>query len=133
MIRIAILNGLLVTSIMTTTGCDGLEEPKVALEYPVQLVEIPAIYRGHWSNSLSNCNIETGDAHEWLFVSAETVGSFEHMYPVSDVVAHHDRIEFTTQFGDKMAMKGVTDGRSEVLTGNGEYRPIVRCPEGSLE
>lgn len=125
---LAVLCGLFGSTI---ASCDGIDEPKVALDYPAELVEIPGIYRGHWSNSLKNCDLETGDPTEWLFVGPETVGSFEHMYPVREITLFEEKIEFTTQFGDRMVITAIADGRATVSSPNLNSSLLVRCPKES--
>ncbi len=110
-------------------ACDQISEPKVVIEHPVELIEIPAIYRGHWSTSLDLCDHVTGDSSQWMFVGPETVGSFEHMYPVSEVTLFEDRLEFTSRFGDKYAMTMEGEGAITVTFQDNEGQKMVRCPD----
>lgn len=114
---------------LLAAGCNAHNGLEAGLTETVVQSIIPEIYRGHWSHSLANCDLDAGDPSEWLFVSEQTVGSFEHSYPVSNLALSAGGIEFTTRFGDKMLLRDLGNDQIELQQEGRATTILVRCPK----
>lgn len=123
--------GVLAMAALMLSSCAQSEPYTGKTDVAVAVIEakIPARFQGHWTNSLDNCDLELGDRAGWLFVSSSTVGSVEHMYPVSDLSMNADTLRFTTRFGDRMVMRELAAGRVQLIVADRNPEIVLRCPE----
>jgi len=90
---------------------------------------IPPQFRGHWSNSLDNCDLEGGDPAQWAFIEAQSLGSYDHVYPASEVRVGVNSVEVTSQGAGRVTLRELGEERVEFTQQDGSVSIAVRCPQ----
>jgi hypothetical protein len=88
-----------ITCVSALISCNSPETEASEPESSTANLQLPADYQGRWASGPEFCDRDQMATGEWFYVGENVVGSFEHMYPLSDLVLADGAIEFETERG----------------------------------
>ena len=129
--NLTIYTCLIVALLGTSSFSKSSPENQVYIESATVIAKMPQPYHGTWSPTLDLCDSDTGDSSKWLFVGADSIGSFEHMYPYISVDLGEDRVIYSTQAsgGGRLSLKSVE--HLQFMLEDREPLDLYRCPNES--